>query len=90
MKHQFFISLVYVSLIGSNFVSAMPVVLGRRDLYGQVKNENVKQVCLDTDEKTIPFIKEFYTTFKKMPDERGITDAIALWVQKAGPFNVVR
>ncbi|KAG8781725.1 hypothetical protein FRC15_008199 [Serendipita sp. 397] len=66
----------------------MPVVLGRRDLYGHITDQNVKQVCLDTDQKTIPFIKEFYTAFKKMPDERGITDAIALWVQKAGPFNV--
>ncbi|KAG8815724.1 hypothetical protein FRC18_001351 [Serendipita sp. 400] len=89
MKHQLFTSLVYVSLIGSNFVSAMPVVLSRRTAsLDHITDNDVKQVCLDTDQKTIPFIKEFYTAFKKMPDERGITDAIALWVQKAGPFNV--
>ncbi|KAG8824197.1 hypothetical protein FRC19_002309 [Serendipita sp. 401] len=89
MKHQLFTSLVYVSLIGSNFVSAMPVVLSRRTAtLDHITDQNVKQVCVDTDQKTIPFIKEFYTTFKKMPDERGITDAIALWVQKAGPFDV--
>ncbi|KAG8817667.1 hypothetical protein FRC18_000410 [Serendipita sp. 400] len=89
MKHQIFTSLVYVSFIGSNFVSGMPVVLSRRAAsLDHITDQNVKQVCLDTDQKTIPFIKEFYTTFKKMPDERGITDAIALWVQKAGPFDV--
>ncbi|KAG8769421.1 hypothetical protein FRC20_004661 [Serendipita sp. 405] len=89
MKHQLFTSLVYVSLIGSNVVSAMPVVLSRRTpSLDHITDQNVKKVCMETDQKTIPFIKEFHTAFKKMPDERGITDAIALWVQQAGPFNV--
>ncbi|KAG8852629.1 hypothetical protein FRB91_006303 [Serendipita sp. 411] len=82
MKHPLFTSFVYVPLIGSSFVGAMP--LEKRDRYPHVTVPEIKQVCENADRDTIPFIHKFETAFTRMPDERGISDQIALLIHSTG------
>ncbi|KAG8831389.1 hypothetical protein FRC18_006600 [Serendipita sp. 400] len=60
--------------------------LEKRDKYAHITMPIMKQVCEEADKQTIPFIHRFETAFTRMPDERGITDQVALLIQslKAG------
>ncbi|KAG8753035.1 hypothetical protein FRC14_006489 [Serendipita sp. 396] len=59
------------------------------DLYPQVEDKNIKQVCQRADVEVIPFVKDFEDTFNKLPDERGITDRIALLIQQSKAGKVI-
>ncbi|KAG8848010.1 hypothetical protein FRC20_002652 [Serendipita sp. 405] len=60
--------------------------LEKRDKYAHITMPIMKQVCEEADKQTIQFIHKFETAFTRMPDERGITDQVALLIQslKAG------
>ncbi|KAG8797246.1 hypothetical protein FRC17_007804, partial [Serendipita sp. 399] len=57
--------------------------------YPTVTRVELNNVCEETKKFTLPMIKGFETAFKKMPDERGITDQIAYFIHKSNAGQVV-
>ncbi|KAG8853166.1 hypothetical protein FRB91_005356 [Serendipita sp. 411] len=70
------------SLVGATSTSAT-------DPYPQVTKEIIKKVCHAAKDKVLLFVKEFDTAFQKMPDERGITDMVALLIQQNNAGKVI-